>query len=233
MSIYAISDLHLSFKTNKPMDIFGDNWEHHEEKIKKNWLEEVKKEDTVLLPGDFSWAMNFEDVKLDFDYLNSLPGRKVILKGNHDYWWGTTNKIKEFFSKNNFENIDILYNNSLLIENKIVCGTRGWILSNDDNENEKIMNRELIRLEISLKDGVENYGPNKEIIVCMHYPPTNNELMENSEFIKIMKKYNVKRCIYGHLHGEAHKEALQGEISGIKLNLVSCDFTNFKLIKII
>ncbi len=232
MSIYAISDLHLSFNTDKPMNIFGDNWKNHEKKIQESWITTIKNEDTVLLPGDFSWGMTFEEAKLDFEYLNRLPGRKIMLKGNHDYWWGTLNKIKAFFKSNNFNDIDILYNNSYLVEDKIICGTRGWTISGNDEENEKIYKRELLRLEISLKDGINKYGESKEIIVCMHYPPTNDTLMENSEFIQIMKKYNVKKCVYGHLHGEAHKEAIEGYIDRIEIKLVSCDYTEFKLISL-
>ena len=232
MSIYAISDLHLSFNTDKPMNIFGDNWKNHEKKIQENWIRTIKNEDTVLLPGDFSWGMTFEEAKLDFEYLNRLPGRKIMLKGNHDYWWGTLNKIKAFFKSNNFNDIDILYNNSYLVEDKIICGTRGWTISGNDEENEKIYKRELLRLEISLKDGINKYGESKEIIVCMHYPPTNDTLMENSEFIQIMKKYNVKKCVYGHLHGEAHREAIEGYIDRIEIKLVSCDYTEFKLISL-
>jgi len=142
MSIYAISDLHLSFNTDKPMNIFGDNWKNHEKKIQESWITTIKNEDTVLLPGDFSWGMTFEEAKLDFEYLNRLPGRKIMLKGNHDYWWGTLNKIKAFFKSNNFNDIDILYNNSYLVEDKIICGTRGWTISGNDEENEKIYKRE-------------------------------------------------------------------------------------------
>ena len=232
MSIYAISDLHLSFSTNKPMDIFGDNWENHSSKIKENWLKTVNEQDTVLLPGDFSWGMTFEEAKPDFEYLNNLPGSKILLKGNHDYWWGTANKINEFLNTNNFNNIEILYNNSYLIEDKIICGTRGWTIVNNSEDDEKILNREVLRLEMSLKDGIQKYGTDKEIIVCMHYPPTNDNLKENSEFIKIMKRYNVKKCIYGHLHGESHKEAVQGNIDGILVQLVSCDYTDFQLLKL-
>lgn len=232
MSIYAISDLHLSFSTNKPMDIFGNNWDNHADKIKENWKNNISETDTVLLPGDLSWAMNFEEAKADFEYLNKLPGRKIILKGNHDYWWGTLNKINLFLKENEFENIDILYNNSFIVENRIIVGTRGWTLINNNEEDEKVFKRELLRLEMSIKNGIDKYGEDKEIIVCLHYPPTNEMMMEKSEFIQIMKKYNVKTCIYGHLHGEAHKEAIQGEIDGIELKLVSCDYTNFEVVKI-
>lgn len=232
MAIYAISDLHLSFSTNKPMNIFGNNWDNHDKKIRENWINTIKEGDTVLLPGDFSWGMNFEEAKPDFEYLNELPGRKIMLKGNHDYWWGTTNKINEFLSANNFNNIDILYNNSYLIEDKIICGTRGWTIVGNEEEDEKIYKRELIRLQMSLDNGISNYGQDKEIIVCMHYPPTNENLMEQSEFIQIMKKYNVKKCVYGHLHGESHKEVVKGNIDGIEIRLVSCDYTDFKLIQL-
>ena len=232
MSIYAIADLHLSFSTNKPMDIFGDNWENHSDKIKQNWLKIVKEEDTILLPGDLSWGMTFEEAKPDFEYLNSLPGRKILLKGNHDYWWGTANKIKQFLDENKFNNIDILYNNSYLIEDIIVCGTRGWTISNNTEDDEKILKREILRLELSLKDGIQKYGTDKEIIVCMHYPPINENFKDDSEFMQIMKKYNVKKCVYGHLHGEAHKEAVQGNIEGIDLQLISSDYTNFDLIQL-
>lgn len=230
MSIYAISDLHLSFSTNKPMNIFGDNWNNYEKRIEENWKKLVKEEDTILLPGDFSWGMTFEEAKPDFEYINKLPGKKIMLKGNHDYWWGTLNKINKFLNENNFKNINILYNNSYLVENKIICGTRGWTIVDNDEENEKIYKRELLRLEMSLKDGINKYGKEKEIIVCMHYPPTNEKLMEKSEFIEIMKKYNVKKCIYGHLHGECQKDAIKGNINGIKMELVSCDYTDFKIV---
>ena len=151
MSIYVIADLHLSFTQNKPMNIFGDNWTNHEEKIKQNWLEKVKQNDTVILPGDFSWATYLEDTKLDFEYLNNLPGKKILLKGNHDYWWTTLTKMQKFISDNNFENIDFLYNNSYLVEDKIIVGTRGWILQ-DTEESKKMINRENERLKLSLKN---------------------------------------------------------------------------------
>ena len=135
MSIYTIGDLHLSFSQNKPMNIFGDNWKNHAEKIKSNWLKKVSQEDTVIIPGDFSWAMYLNDAKLDFEYLNNLPGKKIILKGNHDYWWTTLNKMQNFLKENKIENINFLYNNSYLVEDKIVVGSRGW--NTLDFENDK------------------------------------------------------------------------------------------------
>ena len=231
MSIYAISDLHLSFGANKPMDIFGANWENHSEKIKNDWAEKVNENDLVLLPGDFSWAMYLKDTHLDFDYLSGLPGKKLMLKGNHDYWWSTVGSMRKYLEENNFKNIDFLYNNSYEFENKIICGTRGWA-STDTEENRKMLKRERNRLKISLEDGIKKYGVEKEIIVCMHYPPFNNIGDAESNFIDLMKEYNVKKCIYGHLHGEAHKDAIEGTIDGIEYKLVSCDYTGFKLCNI-
>lgn len=234
MSIYVIADLHLSFKEPKPMHIFGNNWTDHPEKIRKNWLEKVKEEDLVVLPGDFSWAMHLEDTYEDFKYLNSLPGKKLLLKGNHDYWWTTLKKMREFLKKNNFSNIDFIYNNSYMYENTILTGTRGWAVLDSDNS-KKMIKREDIRLKLAIEEGIKEYGTDKEIIVFMHYPPiTKNKILSEEEmkFIELMKKYNVKRCYYGHLHGNSIYDAVEGKIQGIELKLVSADRLDFKLIKI-
>lgn len=231
MSIYVIADLHLSFSQNKPMDIFGDNWENHAEKIKNNWIKKVKADDYVILPGDFSWATYIEDTKSDFSYLNSLPGKKILLKGNHDYWWTTLASMRKFVKENEFENIDFLYNNSYLVEDKIIVGTRGWnVLDSEDDK--KMIKRETARLELSIKDGIQKYGIEREIIAFLHYPPiTQNNLnkLENREFINMLKKYNIKRCYYGHLHGQSHKDAVTGIIDGIEYKLISADYLNFDL----
>ena len=227
MAIYAIADLHLSFAENKPMDIFGVNWTKHEEKIEENWKNVVSENDLVLLPGDFSWAMALENTLLDFKFLNKLPGKKILLKGNHDYWWATVSKTKKFLESNNIENIDFLYNNSFLFDNTIICGTRGW--TEQEKDADKIIKRENARLENSLRKGTEQFGDKKDIIVCMHYPP----FTSNNEFLDTMKKYNVKKCIYGHLHGtEAQNLAKQGIIQGIEFKLVSSDYLGFKLVKV-
>ena len=229
MAIYTIGDLHLSFENPKPMNIFGDNWNNHEEKVKEDWLSKVKPGDTVIHPGDFSWAMYLEESIEDFEYLNSLPGRKIMLKGNHEYWWTTVTKMKKFLNEHNFQNIDFLQNNSIEIEDKIICGTRGWSLINENTETDrKIINREALRLELSIKDGI-NKG--KEIIVFMHYPPAVKQNI-NTEFMKILQKYNVKRCYYAHLHGKAIEDAVEGNVQGIELKLVSADSLDFKLLKI-
>lgn len=234
MSIFVIGDLHLSFNENKPMDIFGDNWIGHEGKIRNNWIKNVKENDLVVLPGDFSWSMYLKDTVKDFEYLNNLPGKKLLLKGNHDYWWTTVTRMRNFIKENNFHNIDFIYNNSYEYENKIIAGTRGWSIT-DEELDKKLIKRELARLELSIKDGIEKYGENKEIIIFMHYPPvTNAKILKNEEleFVNIMKKYNVRKCFYGHLHSISIKDAVQGNIEGIEFKLVSADGLDFKLLKI-
>lgn len=230
MSIYAIGDLHLSFANPKPMNIFGNNWNNHEEKIKLDWISKVKEEDTVVLPGDFSWAMNLKDTKKDFEYINNLPGRKIMSKGNHEYWWTTVTNIKKFLKENNFSNIDFLYNNSIEVEDKLICGTRGWNLNLESETSNKIITREENRLENSIQDAI-NKNLDKEIIVFMHYPPIIKQNL-NTGFFKILKKYNIKRCYYAHLHGNSIKEALNGVYDGIEFKLVSADGLDFKLLKI-
>lgn len=210
MAIYTIADLHLSFADNKKMDIFGDNWIGHELKIKENWKNTVKENDLVVLPGDFSWAMYLKDTYEDFKYLSNLPGKKILLRGNHDYWWTTLKKMNNYLEENNYENIMFLQNNSYLYDNKIIVGTRGW--SEQEEKAEKILRRENMRLEMSIKDGIKKYGEDKEIIAFIHYPPFNNYAEEELNFIKTMKKYNIKKCFYGHIHGkDAWKDAIQGE----------------------
>jgi len=237
MSIYIIGDLHLAFSQDKPMSIFGQNWEKHHEKIKQNWIEKVKPQDTVILAGDFSWATYLEDTYEDFSYLNTLPGKKILMKGNHDYWWTTLTSMKRYLEENKIENVDFLYNNSFEIEDKIIVGTRGWTL-NDTENSSKMIAREALRLELSIKDAEEKYGKDKEIIAIMHYPPISsnskkNEYTYDSKFLDIMKKYNIKKCYYGHLHGLSHKDAIEGIIDGIEFKLISSDYLDFKLHKIL
>ena len=213
------------------MSIFGDNWKNHEEKIKKDWEEKVKENDLVIIPGDFSWSMYLKDTIEDFTYLNSLPGKKLLLKGNHDYWWATLTSMRKFLKENNFENIDFIYNNSYEYEGKIIVGTRGWA-QGEDEETKRILKRESMRLELSIKDGREKFGEEKEIIAFMHYPPISYRDIEKNimnDFIKILKKYNIKRCYYGHLHSTSIKEAVEGVHFGIDFNLVSADGVDFKL----
>ena len=234
MSIYTIGDVHLSFHKNKPMSIFGENWEGHEEKIKENWIKNVKEDDLVVLPGDFSWATYLKDTYKDFCYLNELPGKKVLLKGNHDYWWTTVKSMRNFLEENKFKNIDFIYNTAYEFEDYIIAGTRGW--GQNEEEEKKLLKREILRLELSLKKAEElNENNKKEIIVFFHFPPIANININNNEeneFIQLMKKYNVKRCYYGHLHSTSIKEAVEGNYYGIEFKLVSADSLKFQLLKI-
>lgn len=233
MSVYVIGDLHLSFAVNKPMDIFGNNWENHAEKIKANWLKKVKDEDTVILPGDFSWATYLDETYEDFNYLNSLPGKKIMSKGNHDYWWTTVASMRKYLKEKNFENIDFLYNNAYLVENKIIVGTRGWVNSWKSQDNYKILKRENDRLKLSIEDGIKKFGAENQIIAFIHYPPFYKESVpEEIDFIKTLKNYNIKKCYYAHLHGESHKEAIEGKVEEIEFKLVSSDYLNFDLVEI-
>ena len=184
--------------------------------------------------GDFSWAMSLEDAYLDFQYLNKLPGKKILLKGNHDYWWTTITKMKNYLADNHFDTIDFLFNNSFFYEEIILTGTRGWTL-NDLEGQGKILNRELGRLELSLHEGITKYGEDKPIYVFMHYPPITNSAILNKlelQFVETMKQYHVQKCMYGHLHSHSHKDAIEGKVEEIEFNLVSGDYLDFKLMRI-
>ncbi len=235
MAIYTIGDLHLSFHENKPMSIFGENWKGHEEKIKRDWIEKVKENDLVVIPGDFSWSMYLKDMYEDFSYLNALPGRKLLLKGNHDYWWTTLTSMRKFLQENHFDNIDFVYNTAYEFENYIIAGTRGWG-QNEEGEDKKLLKREIARLELSLEEAKKlDEKEGKEILVFLHYPPiiqSNVIHNEMSGFIKAMKKYGIKKCYYGHLHSVSIKEAVEGQYYGIDFKLVSADGLDFKLLEI-
>ena len=234
MSIYTIGDLHLSFNEDKPMSVFGEIWNDYEDKIKEDWNQKVKEDDLVVLPGDFSWSMYLKDTYKDFEYLNKLSGKKLLLKGNHDYWWTTVTSMRNYIKENNFKNIDFLYNNSYKFENNIIVGTRGWILS-EESEAKKMINRESARLELSIQDALKEKEEDDEIIAFMHYPPilkSNVQKNEMNEFIKVLKKYDIKKCYYGHLHSSSIKDAIEGNYFGIEFKLVSADGLNFKLEKV-
>ena len=224
-TIYAISDLHLSFGVNKPMNVFGKKWNNYEQRIKENWERRVKSDDYVLLPGDLSWGLTLKESRKDFEFINSLPGRKIISKGNHDYYFSTKSKLYNFFKENNFDTIDILHNNSYVIGDYVVCGTRGWgkTESGDATLDKKITAREEIRLRLSLEEGKKT---GKKIIVAMHYPPF------YSKFCSIMKEYGVVLCIYGHLHGYGTFMIKEGIIYEIEYKMVSCDHTGFDVVKL-
>ena len=200
--LYTIADTHLSFTTEKPMDIFGHRWENHAEKLKENWLKKIKPEDTVVIPGDISWGIDLEEAKEDLLFLDSLPGRKLIGKGNHDYFWGTINKMTAFIDHAGITTISFLYNNAYLIDNKIVCGTRGWMSEfGVKAEDERIIKRESQRLELSLQQGMKlkEENPDAKLVVFTHYPIVFGDFI-NYEFIDILYKYEVNPLYYGHLH---------------------------------
>jgi predicted phosphohydrolase len=223
MSVYAIADLHLSFGADKSMDVFT-GWGNYVEKIKKNWENTIKKEDTVIIAGDISWAMRLEDSKKDFEFINDLPGKKILIKGNHDYWWSTAAKINNFLKENSFNNISILFNNAYPVGNICVCGTRGWLYNSDSVEDEKILSREVGRLRCSL-DMAKQYD--LEPVVFLHYPPVYGK-EESEEIINLLIERKAKKCYYGHIHGNAFKRNIvEGDYKGVCFKLISCDYINF------
>jgi predicted phosphohydrolase len=226
MAIYAIGDLHLSFGVDKPMDVFGENWILHYEKIKADWLARVKPEDTVILPGDISWAMTFESAYIDLAWIDSLPGHKIIFKGNHDYWWSSKRKMSGVFGTLTF-----VHNDYAVVGDTAICGTRGWICPNTtkfEAEDEKIYMREGMRLEHSLKAAKD--AGYERIIGALHFPPT-NELHEPTVFTSLMTKYGVEKVVYGHIHSNPFfKTALQGSYEGVLYYLTACDYLSFKLL---
>lgn len=223
MSIYCIADLHLSLSVGKPMDIFK-GWEGYVEKLEKNWRNTVKDDDTVVIAGDISWAIKLDDACEDFKFLNNLPGKKIILRGNHDYWWSTATKVSNFFKENNFDNLSILFNSAVECEDKWICGTRGWINNSKTDSDIKILNREINRFQTSVDKIVPN---GKEVVAFFHYPPI-YRMSECKEIINIMIENNIKKCYYGHIHGsDAAKRTIIGNYDGIEYNLVSCDYLGF------
>lgn len=222
--VFVIGDLHLSFGVNKPMDIFGYKWENHTEKLANNWKKQVKKDDTVFLAGDFSWASNLEDAYKDFEYINSLPGTKILLKGNHDYWWTTVTKMNKFLKENNFKNIFFLHNNSYEFENFEIVGTKGWS-DQEVSGHEKNILREMERLKTSIK----SCKTNKPKIAIIHHPPFFIGERDEYKFTKVLEEYGIKKCYYGHLHGNSHNNAIQGNINNIEYYLISGDYLGFEL----
>lgn len=236
MKLWAIGDLHLSYtedgKLKKPMGIFGSNWEDHDLKIKENWIKNVSPEDLVLLPGDFSWGMSFNEIGYDIKYLQDLPGQKLLLRGNHDYWWTSIKKMKAFLP----EGIYFIQNNHFKVNDSLyICGSRGWTIPGEKGfspEDEKIYLRELARLRLSLDSVPKNLD--REIIVMLHYPPTNLQ-HEQSGFIDLLKEYEIKTCVYAHLHDTSIQCRLPDNKWGIDFKLVSADALSFNplLIKVI
>ena len=231
MSIYTIADLHLSLTVNKPMDVFGSRWTNHAEKIKKNWCAIVNDDDTVIVPGDISWGIDYEEAKLDFEFIESLPGKKILGKGNHDYWWGTMAKNKSFCNENNFKTIDFLFNNAFKVDEYIICGTRGWYVDEklqnaaNDVEYAKIVSREASRLRTSLEEAKKLQESNEQILVFFHFPPVFGSFVCD-EFIDILLEYGIKNCYFGHIHG-TYNVPKTFEYKGISFSLVSADYLSF------
>lgn len=227
MRVFIIGDLHLSLNTDKPMDVFS-GWDNYVQKLTNNWKSTVSDEDVVILAGDISWGMSLNDSLKDFQYIDSLPGKKYIIKGNHDYWWDTRAKIERFFKENGLNTLNILHNSSIETEKFYVCGTRGWLFENTQPHDIKISAREAGRLQTSL-NSCQN--ADKEKVVVLHYPPLYcDEIM--GEMIDVMKKHGVKRCYYGHLHADSIRRAFNSTYLGIEFKLISSDALGFSPLEI-
>ena len=228
MALYAIGDLHLCLGAPKPMDIFGGAWVGYMEKLTEG-LSVIRPEDTTVLLGDLSWALGMEAAKEDFAFINRIPGRKIILKGNHDYWWSTAAKFYKFCEENCFENFFVLNNNSYEYGDIAICGTRGWFFEEERSgaHDEKVFKRELLRLEASLKAAGE-----RQKLVFLHYPPRYKGYL-CQEILDLLQRYEVRQCFYGHLHGPSHALAQEGQWDGIDYKLVAADKLQFRPWKVL
>lgn len=233
MALYTISDLHLSLDNSKSMEVFGHKWLNYMNRIRENWKNCINEGDTVMIPGDVSWATYIEEGYSDFKFINELPGRKIISKGNHDYWWQTAKKMDEYITKSGFNNIYFLHNNSFVCDEILICGSRGWICPESEGyslKDLKIFEREITRIILSLDSGKAK--EHKEIIVFMHYPPFNRNLQINFKIEELLKAYNVSKCVYGHLHGISKDIILEGNINGIEYIMASADYLEFMPLKL-
>ena len=231
MKVFAISDLHLSVNNPKPMNIFGEVWEGYLEKIFADWKEKVGEEDIVLLCGDFSWAMKLEDTKEDFELLKDLPGKKVIIRGNHDYWWKSISAVRNSLP----ENFYAIQNDAIKFDNIVICGTRGWTIAERNQplseEDEKIFKREVLRLDLTLSSA-NSLKQDGDVLICMmHYPPF-NFFHDNSEMTELIEKYKVDKVVYGHLHSVKNPK-LYDEKNNIQYYLTSCDEVENLLVEIV
>lgn len=230
MKVFAISDLHLSINSNKPMNIFGPVWENYLDKIEQSWNKLVSDDDVVLISGDISWAMKLNDAIPDLNYISQFKGKKIILRGNHDYWWSSISGVRSVLKPNMFA----IQNDAIKIGDTIFCGTRGWTVPETTHktpDDEKIYNREVIRLGLSLQDAKRLQQNNEKIIVMMHYPPFNSK-MEDNEFTNLIEQYGVKTVVYGHLHSYDKKQKLIVYKNNVKYYLTSCDLIGNELIEI-
>jgi predicted phosphohydrolase len=227
VAVFVLADLHLSLTSDKPMDVFNGRWQNYQDKIRQRWLTLVKYGDTVVIPGDISWAMTLEDAVADLKWLDDLPGEKIISKGNHEYWWSTATKIHKAFEENSISSIKLLHNNALRAENFAICGTRGWFTESNAPKNsdyDKIVARECQRLRRSLECARADY-PELERLVFLHFPPA-LEGFVCPEIIEVMKEFEVKRCFFGHIHGN-YNLPKSFVYEGIQMRLISSDFLDF------
>lgn len=228
MAVFAIGDLHLSGSGAKPMDIFGTHWENHFDQIKRNWMEMITSEDLVLIPGDISWGMQFDEAKIDLDSIAALPGTKVLIRGNHDYWWGSIARLRAYLPKY----MVALQNDAAALMGLVVCGTRGWDFPTDgyplSEQDEKIHRRELLRLEMALQHAKRLGGP---IIAMLHYPPLLREHRDTA-YTVLLEQYGVALCVYGHLHSSGIARGYSGVHRGVAYRLVSCDSISFSPVKV-
>jgi predicted phosphohydrolase len=252
MAIFAIADLHLSQGTDKPMHIFGSQWLDHQNRLEQAWLASVGENDTVIIPGDISWGMTLEEALPDLQFIHQLPGRKILSKGNHDYWWGTLGKVEAMSAQMGLTSLSFMKNNAFLVEGRAVCGTRGWLLPSDPEfktSDKVIYEREVGRLERSLIEGrallldagEKSSGVGRDItgeditgediIAVIHYPPLLLSV-QNSDFCALLEKFRVKTCIYGHLHGKGHSKAFEGVKNGVNYHLVAGDYISFKPLRL-
>ncbi len=227
MAIFAIGDLHLSLGTDKPMDIF-QGWNDYLPRLTENWNRLVGPEDTVVVAGDISWGMSLEQSLADFRYLESLPGTKILLKGNHDYWWTTKSKMETFFDRHGFFSLKILHNNSYFVEGVYLCGSRGWLFEQGESQDQKVLAREAGRLSASLASTGDGPG---ERIVFLHYPPLMGD-QSSPEILNVLAQYQISRCFYGHLHGASCGYAFQGKSQGTDFRLISADYLKFQPIQL-
>ncbi len=233
MSLYTLGDPHLSGGVQKPMDVFGGVWRDYQSKLKDSLAELLTDDDLLVIAGDFSWGMTLEQALPEFLFLDAFPGRKVLLKGNHDYWWETVSKMQRFFQKNTINSLQFLHNNCIFYKGVVACGTRGWFYDPNDPSagDDKVFRREVIRLEASLKAACTEW-PDSEIFCFLHYPPVFGDA-EVPEITGLLQHYGVSRCYYGHLHGESCRSAFCGTRGGVEYRLVSADFLNFRPLKIL
>ncbi len=230
MNVYAISDLHLSGFSPKPMNIFGDHWSGHWDKIREHWLSCVMPDDVVLIAGDISWAMRLDEARVDLDEVCALPGSKLIIKGNHDYWWGSLSQVESLLSNHTY----VLQNNSRVAGDVVFAGSRGWTVPDSKQyapEDEKLYLREAARLELSLKHA-RKAAPEARLVCMMHFPPANANGAPTL-YTDLFEKYGAADVVYGHLHSASIRGALSGVIRGVRYTLTSCDATEFKLVSII